>query len=190
MVKVGHNSDSGDSGDGRSPLDAAIAKQEKLRSRLDAEAMVGGSSALIGGFALSLVPEVSNVTSVAAQWVFVCCMSISGALCLLSVVTSGTIYWAGTHLLSATQETVSVENDLFRAFWKQPALKKARRYARRAFQASVPLFLAGIDALIFDYTTSVVMTTIIAVVFAATIVVAAWLTKAIEDYTTRTTATS
>ena len=40
-----------------SVLAIAEAKQEKLRTRLDAEMSVGVSSALIGGFALSLVPE-------------------------------------------------------------------------------------------------------------------------------------
>jgi hypothetical protein len=113
-----------------------LRKQEKLRSRLDAEASVGVHSALIGGFALSLVPEVKDMGAMSTwqRWVFVACMTLSGSLCLLTVATSGTIYWAGTHLLSATKESVRAENDLFRAFWKQPALRAARRYSRLAFK--------------------------------------------------------
>ena len=189
MAKVAHLSD-GDDADCRSILDAAVAKQDKLRSRLDAEASVGVSSALIGGFALSLVPEVGSVTSTSTQWLFVGCIAFSGSLCLLSVVTSGTIYWAGTHLLSASKERVSLENDLFREFWKQPALRSARKFARRAFQASIPLFLAGIGALVFARTESSEMTIFVAVIFSTTIAVAAWLTCRIEAYTMRATATA
>lgn len=182
MSKVVHSDD--DDGD------AAIAKQDKLRSRLDAEASVGVSSALVGGFALSLVPTVSDMTSNATPWIFLGCMSLSGSLCLLTVVTSCTIYWAGTHLLSATKERVSAENDLFRAFWKQPALRLARTATRRAFQVAIPLFLAGIVALVFENTDSVAMTIFVAVLFATTVAVAAWLTFRIEAYTMRVTATA
>lgn len=180
----------GDGADCRSVLDAALAKQDKLRSRLDAEASVGVSSALIGGFALSLVPEVQNMTDATAQWMFVGFMACSASLCLLSVVASGTIYWAGTHLLSASKERVSAENDLFRDFWKLPALCSARKYARRAFQLSIPLFLAGIDALVFDYTDSAAIMAFVAVVFAITTLVAASVTSSIEAYTMRVTATA
>eukprot|EP00966_Prymnesium_polylepis_P279585 6458920-Prymnesium_polylepis.2 len=55
----------------RSPLDRAIAKQEKLRSRLDAEVSVGVSAALVGSFALSMVVEAKDMKDGSlVQWLF------------------------------------------------------------------------------------------------------------------------
>ena len=188
-----------------SRLAIAEAKQQKLRMRLDAEASVGVSSALVGGFALSLVPEgvlfrkalkdsaasSSSAESLSAAGViFVCCMAACGCLCLLTVITSGTIYWAGNHLLSATKVTVDDENDLFRRMWKMREVRIARHCARRAFQLSCPVFLAGINALMYTLTGSVAITVLLGCLFALTVALACWLTYFIEGYTLKVTATA
>ena len=179
-----------------SPLESAIAKQEKLRSRLDAEASVGVSAALVGSFALSLLVEAKDMEDGSSvQWMFVLFMATSGSLCLVAVITTGTIYWAGTHIMSATLDNVAQENDLFRAFWKLGAMRAARTGARRAFQLSVPLFLAGITVMIQSFTGDEsggvsVVAAVVGGVFSATITFGLIVTALIERYTSKTTATA
>ena len=171
-----------------SALDKQVAKQDKLRSRLDAEASIGVSAALVGGFALSMLAGAGDMAG-ATQWVFVLCMSACGSLCLAAVVTTGSIYWAGMHLLSATCETVRVENDMFRRFWKMGALCQARRLSRRGFQAGVVVFFGGITTLVYHITKSGPMSAVVGVFFVLVLVFAVVLTAKIEGFTTTVTAT-
>ena len=102
--------------------DRVTRKHEKMRMRLEAEASLGVQAALIGSFALTMLPEAKEMEH-ARQWLFVCSMAAAGVLCLLCVITSGTIYWAGLHLLSATKNTIQEEVDMFRLFWKASVSK-------------------------------------------------------------------
>ena len=186
-----HTDDTADDTAHVSPLDKQVAKQDKLRSRLVAEGSVGVSAALVGGFALSLITEGAGMESGSAlQWVFVVSMALSGALCLATVLTSGTIYWAGMHLLSAQMKTVRAENDLFREFWKTPALCRARTFSRRAFHLAFPVFLAGITALVYSNTSSVPITAVVGTLFAIMLVFVCVLSMGIEIYVRTNTATS
>ena len=177
-------------------LDEALAKQDKLRSRLEAEASVGVIAALIGSFALSLIPEAKEMGT-SGRWWFVLCMATSGSLCLLTVITTGTIYWAGTHLMSATKKSVREENDVFRKFWKLFVMRAARTGSRRAFQLSVPLFLVGITCMVQEYTTDEEddgaissVAVLCGLIFAVTLAFGAVMTRSIEEYTTSVTATA
>ena len=115
--------------------DRVTRKHEKMRMRLEAEASLGVQAALIGSFALTMLPEAKEMEH-ARQWLFVCSMAAAGVLCLLCVITSGTIYWAGLHLLSATKNTTQEEVDMFRLFWKASVSKHGGPTA-------IPTLLAG-----------------------------------------------
>lgn len=194
--------------------DADLRKQEKLQLRLDAEASIGVSAALIGGFALSLIPEARSmepsaddvsggtVSSLFRRDFFVLAMALAGSLALFALVVSGSVYWAGKHLLSATCKTVAAENDLFRRWWKLPKSQRARWMSRRAFELSMPVFLAGITALVADVVgghsgkgpgnageASWLVGVVIAL-FAGLLLVALPLTRGIEGYVTEQTATA
>ena len=73
---------------------------------------------------------------------------------------------------------------------ENPHLQHARRFARRAFQASVPLFLGGVDALVFHHTDSASITVFVAFLFFLCLGVATWLTFNIERYVVTVTATA
>ena len=99
-------------------LDEQKRKHDKFILRLDAETAMMVTSALVGGFALSLIPSgVDLEKGSACQWIFYLALNITGAFNLLSTVVIGYIVWGGNHVLSITKkEGCGVENDVFRSF--------------------------------------------------------------------------
>eukprot|EP00966_Prymnesium_polylepis_P279584 6458920-Prymnesium_polylepis.1 len=97
--------------------------------------------------------------------------------------------------MSATLDNVAQENDLFRQFWKIGAMRAARTGARRAFQLSVPLFLAGTTVMVQSFTEDQsggvsAIAAVVGGVFSATIAFGLIMTALIERYTSKTTATA
>ena len=158
------------------------SKAEKFKLRLDAESSVGVSAALVGSFALSLVPNAKDIDSGWQQWGYVLGLALSGALCLGAMIVTATIYWAGCHILSASnkQQSVYLDNMRFKTFWKHESFSRARRWSRRAFQASIPLFLFSVALGVASDTGSNSLATTVAVVFVGVIVAGAHLSHAIE----------
>mmetsp|Transcript_46312 Transcript_46312/g.130946 ORF Transcript_46312/g.130946 Transcript_46312/m.130946 type:complete len:191 (+) Transcript_46312:109-681(+) len=176
---------------GPNGLEVATAKQEKLHFRLEAEASIGVSAALIGGFALSLIVEAKEFERELSKWLFVIAMGFGGSLCLFSVVVSASVYWVGKHLLSASLSTVKGENDLFRKWWKTRMSRFARKGARHAFEFSIPLFLFGICVLTYEVTDgNHIIVMVLAALFLLLLLAAIPITRGMENYLLTATATA
>ena len=188
-AKEGQLSDDSAFPNGPNGLDAQSAKKEKLKLRLEAEASIGVSAALIGGFALSLIPEASGMPDL-TQWIFVMSMALTGSLCLFTLIVTGSVFWAGHHLLSASKATIKQENDLFRDFWTLRELRFARWACRAAYEFSIPVFLGGAAALVQGTTQKGWLTFSVMVVFSTLVLMTMPILRRINHHTTTTTATA
>ena len=174
-----------------SDLAMAEAKQEKLKLRLDAEAALGVTASITAGFALSLIPESSDMGgSWQTQYAFVLFLTLAGCLALFSVITTAAIYWGGMHLLSAQKDSVREENDLFREFWKSKDLTWARYAARSSYEASFPIFLAAVVVLVFAKTNDAVLTATVAVICVTMLAYAMPICWRVSSYVLRVTGAS
>jgi len=159
------------------------AKYGKLRARLDAEISIGVTCTLVAGFALTLIVEAGGMIP-ALQWIFVCSLCLCAACCLFVVLFTGHVYWAGTHVLSATMNGRR-EVDVFRRFWKLPHLRRARTACRTLLQYVIIMFLTAIIALVQDRADNWALTSAVIVIFAVPVLIGVKLQHEMFRYVAR-----
>ncbi len=134
-------------------LDAELQsrKQNKLQLRLNAEVAQAAQAAIVGGFALSMIPSGSDLEQ---PWrvLYLVGLAACGALNLFGMLTLGHVNWVGLHLLSASKDSIAAENDLFRDFWKHTSTRRGLLWSRQAIRLSVPLFLLSVVILVGSMT--------------------------------------
>lgn len=160
-------------------------KKDVIGRRMDAISNISVNSALVAGFALSLLPSASGSgfeKGSAKQAAYVLCLALCGVMNLASTIVLNVVSWSGNHLLSATKRGkefgkatdktgVELENDLFRGFWKTGFVIRARVRARHAHYASIIPFLGAVALLADSLVGSVAVTAAVIAMFS----IALWL---------------